>query len=136
MSTFEPARCPKCGVVHEGQHIGTILIRGKISIYHSKVPNEPIAGYNLCPKCYYIQDMWLIPGAKDGNGNRAKSVAEKHGITIHDVRACFKQMPCDFYAVSELKAPKVRGAQAKVVNVEYQPDAYIEPKREAIQEIF
>lgn len=130
MSNFEPLRCPKCGQVHEGQHIGTIMVKGVISIYHSKKPNEQIAGYTYCPRCHYIGDMWLILTKGE------KSVAEKHGITIHDVRNCWKQMRCDFYALSELKAQKVRGANQQPVFVEYNADKFIEPKVEPKEELF
>lgn len=129
MQNFEPLRCAKCGQVSEGQHIGTIMVKGVISIYHSKKANEPIAGYTYCPHCHYLGDMWLILGA-----NGEKSVAEKHGITIHDVRNCWKQMRCDFYALSELKAQKVRGAQQQVVNVDYDPNKHLEPAHKVEKE--
>ena len=133
--SFEPARCPKCGVFHEGAHIGTPLVRGNISIYHRTSANEPIAGYTLCPKCLYIGDMWLIPGRKEADG-RQRSLAEKNGITIHDVRNCWKQMNCDFYTLTELKAQKVRGANQQPVVVEYNADKFIEPKVEPKEELF
>jgi hypothetical protein len=123
MSTFEPARCPKCGQVHEGQHIGTIMVKGVISIYHKSKANEPIAGYVYCPRCHHLHDMWLINGA------------DKLGITIHDVRNCWKQMRCDFYALSELKAQKVRGVNPQPVVVDYNADKFIEPK-ETKEELF
>jgi hypothetical protein len=49
-------------------------------------------------------------------------------VTIYEVKECFKQMPCDSYSLAELKAGKVRGAQQKVLDIDYDPNQFTEPK--------
>jgi hypothetical protein len=129
MYNYQYLRCPKCGVTHEGVHVGNVIYTFKVSIYHKHKPNTEIAVVSRCGSCSYIHNISLIPGAVDGNNHPTKSEAEKLGVTVYDVRSCYTKMPCDFYSLAELKAGRVKGVQDKVVDVDYNPDQFTEPEK-------
>jgi len=113
MSEFTFARCPKCGPVVDGNYVGNVMYEGRISVYHRTKPYSPLAKYNRCNKCGYIDRIWLLPEA-DKN------------ISLYDVKNCFKQMPLDAYTMAELKAGKVRGVGEVELDIQYDPDKTIE----------
>lgn len=133
---FNYQRCPRSGVVVDGNHVGDILYTTTISVYHRTKPNTPIAVVVRCAKCSYIDRIYLIPGAKEGD-TRHPSEAQRLGIELSMVKDCYKQMPLDAYTLAELKAGKVRGAKVNMPDIEYDPNQFTEPKAPIVEtEIF
>jgi len=124
MKEFNYARCPKCGPIVDGAYVGHLMYKGVISIYHKSKPNTPIAYYIRCGVCKYLHDLWIIPGA-EYDGKRQHSEAERLGIDISSVKACFKALPMDLYTLAELKAGKVRGVGEPELDISYDPDKFI-----------
>ncbi len=128
MTNIDYARCPKCGEIKDGLHLGTMLVSQTISISHRSKANTPIATIHRCGRCSYIQNIYLIKGGEDYDGKKLVGEAQKNGITIDMIRACYKQMPCDYYALSELKSGVVRGAPKREITTDYNPDEQIEQR--------
>jgi hypothetical protein len=125
MTEFNYARCPKCGPIVDGAYCGHLMYKGVISIHHRTKPNTPIAYYVRCAMCKYVHEIYLIPGA-EYDGKRQVSDADKLGIELHNVKACFKALPMDLYTLAELKAGKVRGVGEVELDIQYDPDKTIE----------
>ena len=108
------ARCPRCGGNHEGQSLGTILVKETISIQYSTKPNIAVGSVDFCPHCKYVSKIWLD-----------KDNAAKHGIQEHMIRNCWKDMPSPAYTIRELKAGTTKGAVHSVPDIDYDPDKTI-----------